>query len=71
MTRLPVYRVQCDRCGSVYAPVAKNAKDWGEEMYSLGWVVRRRMFGKSQHACSLCARDFVAEFDNDESDISV
>jgi hypothetical protein len=60
MSILPLNRVQCDRCRTVIVLAATKSHDYGAELHAAHWRARR-IEGRYQHACNLCADDFLAE----------
>jgi len=62
MTVLPLQRVQCDRCLTVFVLTAKRSDHWGAELRDAGWRARPAG-GAYRHACGLCADEFLAEIE--------
>jgi hypothetical protein len=62
MLRDPPPRIQCDRCRTVVVLTSAKSELWGDELHSLGWRARA-IRGRYQHACDLCAGEFLAEID--------
>ena len=64
MTVLPMQRIQCDRCATVFVPAAKRSDHWGSELFDAGWVARPGHGGSAyRHACRMCAAVFLDEID--------
>jgi hypothetical protein len=64
MSILPLQRVQCDRCLSVFVLTAKRSDQWGAELFDAGWRARPiRGSGVYKHACQICASQFIVEAD--------
>ena len=62
MSILPLNRIQCDRCLTVFVLTATRSDHWGAELFDAGWRARPSR-GVYKHACQLCAPDFLAEHD--------
>jgi hypothetical protein len=60
MSVLPLNRVQCDRCHTVIVLAATKSQDFGAELHAAHWRARR-IKGRYQHACSICAPELLAE----------
>ena len=64
MSILPLNRIQCDRCMTVFVLTAQRSSLFGQELYDAGWRARpRRGGGAYRHACNICADEFIAEHD--------